>query len=31
MSYPHNVPEGYAEEEIIAVIAESIASHLEFA
>jgi hypothetical protein len=31
MSYPHNVPEGYAEEEITAVIAESIASRLEFA
>lgn len=31
MSYPYNVPEGYAEEEITAVIAESIASHLEFA
>ena len=31
MSYPYHVPEGYAEEEITAVIAESIASHLEFA
>jgi len=31
MPYPHNVPAGYAEEEITAVIAESIASHLEFA
>ena len=31
ISYPHNVLEGYAEEEGIAVIAESIASHLEFA
>ena len=31
MSYLHNVLEGYAEEEITAVIAESIASHLEFA
>ena len=31
MSYPYDVPEGYAEEEITAVIAESIASHLEFA
>jgi hypothetical protein len=30
-SYPYHVPEGYAEEEITAVIAESIASHLEFA
>jgi hypothetical protein len=31
MLYPHHVPEGYAEEEITAAIAESIASHLEFA
>ena len=31
MSYPFHVPEGYAEEEITAVIAESIAAHLEFA
>jgi len=31
MSYPYHVPEGYAEEEITAVIVESIASHLEFA
>ena len=31
MSYPYHVPEGYAEEEITAVIAESIAFHLEYA
>jgi hypothetical protein len=31
MPYPHDIPEGYAEEEITAVISESIASHLEFA
>jgi hypothetical protein len=31
MSYQYHVPGGYAEEEITAVIAESIASHLEFA
>ena len=32
MSYPYRVPEGYAaEEEITAVIAEDVASHLEFA
>ena len=31
MPYPHHVPEGYAEEEITAVIAESIAAHLEYA
>ena len=31
MAYSHHVPEGYAEDEITAVIAESIASHLDFA
>ena len=31
MHYQYNIPEGYEEEEITAVLAESIASHLEFA
>ena len=31
MPYQYNTPEGYEEEEIAAVIAESLVSHLEFA
>ena len=31
MASSHHVPEGYAADEITAVIAESIASHLDFA
>ena len=31
MSYEFSVPGGYAQEEITAVIVESIAAHLEFA
>ena len=31
MPYEYTLPEGYAEEEITGVIAESIASHREFA
>ena len=31
MPYEYTLPEGYADEEITGVIAESIASHREFA
>ena len=31
MLYPYKVPKGYADDEVAEVIAESIASHLEFA
>ena len=31
MAYSYHVPEGYEEDEINAVIAESIVSHLDFA